>query len=232
MNNLQETLDGAFSFGGSSDFGNVALSLLLAFILGQVLAWLYYMTHNGLSYSRTFVQSLVVITVVVSIIMAVIGDNIVTAFGLMGALAIIRFRNVIKDTRDIVYIFCALVVGMAAGSQRYSIAILGTVFICMLNLYLHYTNFGSRQPHNGFLRFKFEGHVEPGHQISSTLKRFCRKFVLISAQQSAIDSAKVEYSYQLSIRNSKKNERLLAELGNIEGLDDVHLTMQEQLLEI
>ncbi len=232
MSNFQEMLDGAFSFGGTFSLMNVTLSLLLAFILGQVLAWVYYLTHSGLSYSRTFVQSLVIITVVVAIIMAVIGNNIVTAFGLMGALAIIRFRNVVKDTRDIVFIFCALVVGMAAGSQRYAIAILGTVFLCLLNLYLHYTNFGSRQPHNGFLRFKFEGHVGSGHPISSTLKRFCRKFILISAQQSTVDSAKVEYSYQLSIRNSKKNEHLLTELGNIEGLDDIHLTMQEQLLEI
>ena len=204
MNNFQEMFDGAFTLGGTFSLMNVALSLLLAFILGQVLAWVYCLTHSGLSYSRTFVQSLVVITVVVAIIMAVIGNNIITAFGLMGALAIIRFRNVIKDTRDIVFIFCALVVGMATGSQRFTIAILGTVFLCMLSLYLHYTNFGSRQPHNGFLRFKFEGNVEPTHQISSTLKKFCRKFVLISAQQSGLDSAKVEYSYQLLIRNSKK----------------------------
>ena len=105
---------------------NVLLSLVLAFVLGQILAWVYYFTHSGLSYSRTFVQSLVLITVVVAIIMAVIGNNIITAFGLMGALAIIRFRNVVKDTRDIVFIFCAQEVGMAAGSQRSYIAILGT----------------------------------------------------------------------------------------------------------
>jgi hypothetical protein len=108
---------------------DILLSLLLAFVLGQVLAWIYYFTHSGLSYSRTFVQSLIMITVVVAMVMAVIGNNIITAFGLMGALAIIRFRNIIKDTRDIAFIFCSLVVGMATGSQRYGIAIVGTIIL-------------------------------------------------------------------------------------------------------
>lgn len=102
----------------------VILSLLVAFVLGQLLAWVYYATHTGLSYSRSFVQSLILIAVVVSLVMVVIGNSIVTAFGLMGALALVRFRNVIKDTRDVVFVFCSLVIGMAAGSQRFSVAIL------------------------------------------------------------------------------------------------------------
>lgn len=232
MNQIWEMLDGVGSYGGMFTPENVFLSLLLAFVLGQVLAWVYYFTHKGLSYSITFVQSLVIITVVVAIIMAVIGNNIITAFGLMGALAIIRFRNVVKDTRDIVFIFCSLVVGMAAGSQRYAIAIFGTILLSLIMIYLHVTAFGSRQPHNGFLRFSFAGHIEPKHPILVTLKRFCGKLTLISAQDSSIGSSNVEYAYQLIIRNSRKNEEMLAELEKIEGIKNISLTMQEQLLEV
>jgi hypothetical protein len=130
----------------------VLLSLLLAFVLGQVIAWVYYVTHSGLSYSRSYVQSLILITVVVAMVMAVIGNNIITAVGLMGALAIVRFRNVVKDTRDIVFIFTSLVVGMACGSHRYMTAILGTIVLSLIAIYLFYTDFGSHEPHNGFLR--------------------------------------------------------------------------------
>ena len=140
----------------------IVLSLLLAFVLGQVLAWVYYITHSGLSYSRSYVQSLILITVVVSMVMTVIGNNIITAVGLMGALAIVRFRNVIKDTRDIVFIFCALVVGMAAGSHRYLTAILGTVVLSLIVIYLFFTDFGSHEPHNGFLRFSLRGPLAAG----------------------------------------------------------------------
>jgi uncharacterized membrane protein YhiD involved in acid resistance len=211
---------------------NVLLSLLLAFVLGQVLAWVYYFTHRGLSYSRTFVQSLVLIAVVVAIIMAVIGTNIVTAFGLMGALAIIRFRNVVKDTRDIVFIFCSLVMGMAAGSQHYAIAIMGTVFLSVIMIYLYLTDFGSNRPYNGFLRFGLNGHIDPKHPVFTVLERFCGSFTLISAQDNGLGSSSVEYAYQLLIRNAGENEQMLAELEKIEGVKNISLTMQEQLLEI
>ncbi len=209
---------------------NMLLSLLLAFVLGQVIAWGYYFTHTGLSYSRTFVQSLVVITIVIATIMNIIGNNIVTAFGLMGALAIIRFRNVVKDTRDLVFIFCTLVIGMAVGTQRYFIAIAATVFLILVIFYLHVTHFGSRQPYNGFLRFDFPGNIDPSHPVMSILKRFCHKYTLLSANES-YDDDKVAYAYQLIVRNSKQNERLIKELESIEGVEQITITMQEQLLE-
>lgn len=210
---------------------DIVLSMLLAFVLGQVLAWVYYFTHSGLSYSRTFVQSLIMITVVVAMVMAVIGNNIITAFGLMGALAIIRFRNIIKDTRDIAFIFCSLVVGMAAGSQRYGIAIVGTVILALIALYLHSTGFGTHQPHNGFLTFRLPGQIEPGHPILAVLKRFCAKFTLVSVQDSGFEGP-AEYAYQLMIRNAARNEQMLAELEKVQGIENITLTMQEQLLEV
>jgi hypothetical protein len=232
MEQFWELLDGTRSMGGPFGPQSVILSLLLAFVLGQVMAWVYYFTHSGLSYSKSYVQSLILITVLVAIIMAVIGNNIITAFGLMGALAIIRFRNVVKDTRDIVFIFCALVVGMAAGSQRYAIAIVGTCILSLIAIYLHISGFGTHLPHNGFLRFTLRGHIGPKHPVTGILKRFCGNFTLISAQDSGFGSPTVEYAYQLMVRTAKKNEQMLSELGKVEGIENVSLTMQEQLLEV
>ncbi len=225
-------MDGLPVSGGAFNTENVLLSLLLSFVLGQFLAWVYYFTHSGLSYSKSFVQSLILITIVVSIIMAVIGNNIITAFGLMGALAIIRFRNVVKDTRDIVFIFCSLVVGMAAGSQRYAVAIIGTIFLCSITVYLHLTSFGTHQSYNGFLRFSFDGHIDPENPIFVILKRFSGNFILVSAQDNNLNSSTVEYAYQLMIRNAGKNEQMLSELEKLEGIKNISLTMQEQLLEV
>jgi hypothetical protein len=233
MNQIWEILDG-FSYSGSSTFTpmDIVLSLILAFVLGQVLAWVYYFTHSGLSYSKTFVQSLILVTVIVAIIMVVIGNSIITAFGLMGALAMIRFRNVLKDTRDVVFIFSALVIGMAAGAQRYAIAILGTVLLSFITIYLYVTGFGAHYPHNGFLRFTLPKHMDTDHPIPVILKRFCGSFTLISAQDAGFGNPQVEYAYQLMIRNTKKNEQMLDELGRVEGIENISLTMQEQLLEV
>ena len=218
--------------GGAFSPESILLSLLLAFILGQVIAWIYYATHSGLSYSRSFVQALIMITVVVAMVMSVIGNNIITAVGLMGALALIRFRNIIKDTRDIAFIFCSLVIGMATGSQRYATAIVGTVVLSLIVVYLYATSFGTHEPHNGFLRFTLRGHIDPKHPIPVILKRFCGNFTLISSQESGFGNPVVEYAYQLMIRNSDKNETMLSELKKIEGIENISLTMQEQLLEV
>ncbi len=232
MNQFWQMLDGVLPSGGVFTPESILLSLLLAFVLGQFLAWVYYFTHSGLSYSRTFVQSLVLITVIVTIIMAVIGNNIVIAFGLMGALAIIRFRNVLKDTRDIVFIFCALVIGMASGTHNFALAIIGTLFLSLITLYLHFTGFGTHLPHNGFLRFSLKEHIGPHHSLPGILSKFCGKFTLISAQASGFGTAGVEYAYQLMIKNAEKNELMLTELEKIEGIENISLTMQEQLLEV
>jgi len=232
MDRFLEILEGAPVQSGIFTPENVLLSLLLAFVLGQVLAWVYYFTHSGLSYSKTFVQSLVMVTVVVALIMAVIGNNITRAFGLMGALAIIRFRNVVKDTRDMIFIFCALVIGMAAGTQAYIIAIMGTILLTMVSTYLHLTGFGTHQSHNGFLRFSLKEHIGPRHPLPGILKRFCGSFTLISVQDSGYGSSEVEYAYQLMVKNAKKNEKMLSELEKVEGIENINLTMQEVLLEV
>jgi len=232
LNKIWQLLEQSSSAGGIFAPQTILLSLLLAFILGQVLAWVYYFTHSGLSYSRSYVQSIILITVVVAMVMSVIGNNIITAVGLMGALAIVRFRNVIKDTRDVAFIFCALVVGMAAGSQRYLTAIIGTAILSLIATYLHLTNFGMHEPHNAFLRFSLKGHIGSDHPVTKILKQFCGSFILISAQDNGMGSSIVEYAYQLMVRNADKNEQMLGELQRVEGIENMSLTMQEQLLEI
>ena len=217
--------------GGAFTIQNVLLSLILAFVLGQVLAWVYYATHSGLSYSRSFVQSLILITVVIAMVMSVIGNNIITAVGLMGALAIVRFRNIIKDTRDIAFIFSALVVGMATGSHRYATAIMGTFILCLIVVYLHISDFGTHQPHNGFLRFSLKGHIDPGHPAALVLGRFCGNYTLLSRQETGFGGA-AEYAYQVLVKNAARNEQMLAELEQVEGIDNINLTMQEKLLEV
>jgi len=209
----------------------VLLALLLAFVLGQVIAWVYYVTHSGLSYSRSYVQSLILITVVIALVMTVIGNNIITAVGLMGALAIVRFRNVLKDTRDIVFIFASLVIGMACGSHRYLTAILGTVILGSIAIYLFFTDFGAHEPHNGFLRFSLRGPIGADHPVPGILRRFCGSFTLISAQDSGFGGP-AEYAYQIMVKNIAKNEEFIAELEKVDGMESISLTMQEKLLEV
>jgi uncharacterized membrane protein YhiD involved in acid resistance len=232
MEAIWRSIQNASVTGPDFSVHSLLLSLLLAFVLGQLLAWLYYFTHSGLSYSRAFVQSLILITVIVSMVMSTIAGSFVVAVGLMGALSIIRFRNIIKDTRDIAFIFCALVIGMASGSQRYAIAIVGTLIVCLIILYLYLSDFGSHQPHNAFLRFTAQGHIGPKHPVLVVLKKFCGNHTLISSDGGDFGRQTVEYAYQILIKNASKNEMMMDELHKIKGITNISLTVQEQLLQI
>jgi len=234
MDNMLRIIDG-FSASGyytpSYSPENFLLSLLMAFVLGQLVAWVYYVTHSGLSYSRTYVQSLILITVVVAMVMSTIANSFVAAVGVMGALSIIRFRNMLKDTRDVAFIFIALVVGMASGYQRFSIAIIGAFVLCAIALYLHLSGFGTHQPHNGFLRFRYTGLTGPDYPVPDILKRYCSSFTLISVQDAGFGNP-AEYAYQLMVRNAARNDKMISELEKVVGIENVSLTMQEQLLEV
>ena len=206
------------------------LCLLLAFVLGQVIAWIYAWTHSGLSYSRSFTQSLVMMTVVVSLVMFVIGNSLITAFGLLGALALIRFRNVLKDTRDTVFVFMSLVVGMAVGTQRFMIAILGTVVLLLVVVYLNHTSFGTLGRYDGYLTLRTSNSGE-GTQSSRSLHRFCRAVKQISTRQSG-DEMGAEFVYQVGLRDRNRGNELLQELRHIEGVTHVSLVLRSELSEI
>lgn len=210
---------------------NIFLALLLAFVLGQALAWVYYATHHGLSYSKSFLQSLVLLSVVVAMVMSAIGDNLVMALGLMGALAMIRFRNMIKDTRDIAFISAALVIGMCCGAQRFFTSIIGTAFLGLIALYLYWVDFGAHQPQNGFLRFRLQGELTPDHALNTIFNRFCRTATLISVQGGGVDQPS-DYAYQLFLYDASQNEELVQELEALEDVSHLSLTLQESLLEV
>ena len=101
--------------------------VLLAFVIGQFIGWIYMWTHRGLSYSQTFVASLVTIPVIVSMMMKLMEGSIAFAFGLLAVFAVVRFRNVLKDTRDTTFILWSIMEGLGVGTMRYSTSLVGAL---------------------------------------------------------------------------------------------------------
>lgn len=229
-------MDGALAFFDQPDvrladfsMQSTLLSMLMAFVIGQLIAWVYVWTHSGMSYSRAFTQSLVLITMVVALVMFVIGNSIITAFGLIGALAIIRFRNVLKDTRDTSFVFLSLVLGMAIGSQRYLTAILGTLVLMLVTAYLHFTGFGSLGHFDGHLACRLPDAAGPQQALRAILLRFCRHSKEITAHHGP---ELVEYVYQVRLRDPGRCRDLVSELRDVEGIGEVSLVLRDELAEL
>lgn len=126
MNFELQDLTGTFSVT------DIVMAMTLAFLLSAVIGWVYRATHRNVSYSQSYVQTLVILGMLVSLIMLVVGSNIARAFALVGALSVVRFRNAIKETRDVGFIFLVMGVGMAVGTRFYSLAVVATVTICLV----------------------------------------------------------------------------------------------------
>jgi uncharacterized membrane protein YhiD involved in acid resistance len=215
--------------GADPALADAGVSLMLAFVLGQAAAWVYVHTHTGLSYSRAFVQSIVILTVVLCLGMMTIGNNIAVAFGLIGALAVIRFRNILKDTRDTAFIFFTLIAGLATGTGRHALAILGTAAFLLVVYYLHWTRFGSRDTSDAFLRFRLAS-ADGGPPIQHLLRRYCRRTTLVSERHSEEHDGEV--AYRLVLRNPRRASDLVEELKATSGVTHVSFVLHEEQSEV
>lgn len=198
------------------DLNVMLLSLLLAFLAGQTLAWVYMLTHSGLSYSRSFVNSLIVIPVIVALVMLVMSNNLVTAFGLMAIFAIVRFRNILRDTMDTTYVLSVIVLGMASGTQKYSSAVIGTVLASAILIYLWYTSFGTRHRYDLMLNLHWSRSSAELRELSRVLERHSLK-IHCASQHSLGPELGTDLSYRLLLRDPDRAGELLTEVRSLQG---------------
>ena len=209
----------------------LALGLLLSFLLGQLLAWVYMLTHSGLSYSRSFVKSLVVTPVVVSLVMAILANNIVTAFGLMAVFAVVRFRNILRDTLDASYLLGAIVMGMGCGTQKFATAVIGTVVVAAILVYLWYCSFGSRHRYDLILNLRWTRSAAELEELNDLLMRYAMRLQL--ASQRAIETGTgADFSLRILLRNPDRAHELLAELQKMPGVSHISTLHAEEESEI
>jgi len=153
--------------------------------------------------------------------MLVIGNNLARAFGLVGAMSIIRFRTAVRDVQDIVFIFFSLAVGMAAGVGLHIIALFGTVFISIVAVVLVTFNFGAPGKREYLLQIAFISTPENESQLESILKKHCKKIQLVNMKNLGDES--VEIFYHVNFKNKEKSSEMLRVLNGMEQILNVNL---------
>ena len=206
---------------------DVVLHLLLAFALSQVLAWVYGWTHRGMSYSRSQVHSLVLLAMIVTTVMLAVGNNIARAFGLFGALALIRFRTPVKDTRDTTFLFMTVGIGISLGTRNIMLAVVGTGACCIVATYLSFVRFGERGRFDATLRFAMPGLAEQEGLLHRVLQHYCRSFTLVHLREAG-SGARMEFAYQVKLFHPKQASGLLADMGSIPGVAGINLLVTDE----
>ena len=227
---IQQFFQGDYSLM-PTNWPAILLGLLLAFACGHIIAWVYMFTHSGLSYSRSFVNALIIMPTIVALVMMVLQNNLITAFGMMAVFAIVRFRNILRDTLDTTYILTVLVIGMAAGTQKFTSAIIGCILVSLGMLYLWYTSFGSRHRYDIIVNLHWARSVKELLELRRVLDRHSWKAHLAS-QRSHEGYEGTDLSYRLLLRDAGRVEDLLTELRQVTGVSRVTSMMAEDESEL
>ncbi len=125
------------------DLFDIVFSLSLATAMTFVISQVYRFTHRGMTYERSFMTALVSLGPIVSVVMLFIRGDLVLSLGLIGSLSIIRFRTPIKDTRDMVFLFWVISVGLGCGTFNWIVVILSTAFVVVIMFAVHLLRYGA-----------------------------------------------------------------------------------------
>jgi hypothetical protein len=218
---LDNLIGGDLAGGSVGGMETAALVLLLAFVIGHIVSWVYMWTHSGMSYSQMFTSSLLVLPVLVALVMVLMASNVLIALGLLAVFSMIRFRNVLKDTRDTTFILWAIAEGVACGTLRFGIAILACFTLSLILIYLKVTSFGGRHSYDVILSVEWAGGGDSLGAIKPILRRHSLRANL--ASQHDLEADKVDLSYRLLLRDPSRSRELLHDLEKAEGVARVSL---------
>ena len=200
----------------------MALVMVLSFALSAFIGWIYKTTHRGTSYTQSFVFTLVLNGMIVALVMLVIGSDIARAFSLVGALSIIRFRNAVKETRDVGFIFFTMAVGMAVGTRFFLLAVVGTIFISAVILLMTRYNWFAREMSSHILHIQVHSGAPFETLFDRTLTKYTNSSELISAD-SVHGGTMTELTYSVGLKKSAQVQEFLTEIGSLNGNNKVTL---------
>ena len=195
----------------------VLLSFLCSFFLSSLIAIVYERTFQGLSWSRGIMQSMVLGSIITCLLMIAIGDNVARGIGIVGSLAIVRFRTNLRDPRDLVFLFAALGAGVACGVQAYIAAAFGTVLFCAIAITMQASLFGIRRKYDGLVRFQAPAGPTLSAQISAIMMAVPRTFALVTMRNVSQEEM-VDYTYQVKLAQESDSARLMEALQALDGI--------------
>ncbi|MEZ4990309.1 MAG: DUF4956 domain-containing protein [Saprospiraceae bacterium] len=224
-------------------FLSITITVLCAFFLASLIVVTYEWTSRSVQRPLYFLQSMALIAIVAATVMQAIGDSLARGLGMLGALAIIRFRTRISNPRNMAFMFAALACGIACGVFGFTIAIVGTVAFCLVAVLLHYSPLADTGELTGKLRITVHREEEEAqHAVESLLKRFTavaeleqvrfprlpvnneRSEEQISPNTPAFTSGSVcELNYALRLKKKGMRPEFVSALNQIPGILDMRL---------
>jgi hypothetical protein len=218
---MPEALRRALLEGPVADPATVIVRLVAAMLLGGIVAIVYRRTRPAVAVAPSFTPTLVLLAILIAMVTQVIGENVARAFSLVGALSIVRFRTVVRDTQDTAYVIFAVGVGMAAGAGQYFVAIAGIAVGAVAAVLMKRGSAGSAGP-----VFDLSVRLGIGHDPRVSLRPLLDQHAA-TCQLVSISTARqglaVEAIYRIGLRHEDAADTLVKALNGVEGVQSVSL---------
>jgi uncharacterized membrane protein YhiD involved in acid resistance len=204
--------------------------LALAFVLGLAIAWVYKRARKVNGEAESFGVTLVLLTILIAMVTQVIGDNVARAFSLVGALSIVRFRTVVRDTQDTAYVIFAVAIGMAMGANHPAVALCGLAVVGGAALLLRKRSTTLPPPTDEQLPYALHVRMAIGQDADAVLGTALDQFMsgrrLVSVT-TARQGMSIDASYHAALRGDNHASVLVNALNRIEGVQNVELHRRE-----
>jgi uncharacterized membrane protein YhiD involved in acid resistance len=206
----------------------IILNIVVAVVCGFAISLVYRNTYRGPGYSIAFANSIVLLTMITSLVIMTIGSNVARAFGLVGAMSIIRFRTAVKDTQDIVYVFFALAIGMAAGGGYFNIAFTGTACVAVVIYVTAWATRSVLHKQEYLLQVAYDANGDEVPAFVRLLRQYCRSHQVINTRSVGEDGGRLEVAYYVKLRDRSEGDRFVRELRQADGVSHVNLYFDEE----
>lgn len=208
---------------------SVLLTVLFSFMLSSLLAFTYDKTSRGVYRPIHYLQTLVLISIVAATVMQAIGDSLARGLGMLGALAIIRFRTTLRDPRNMAFMFATLAVGISCGVGGFVIALIGTTGFCIVAFLLRLTSFSSPNNLVGNLQFGLAHNDVKIDEVLKIIDQYCHAKVLISQKVNITgkQAGRTDYVYRVRLKDSDKAVAFAEAVKAFEGLNKVNLDIRD-----
>ncbi len=201
-------------------YATIFLRIIAAMVLGCVVACIHYYTRQKDAPSTNgFQPTIVLLTILLAMVVLAVGDNIARSFTLAGVLAIVRFRTVVKDTRDSAFVICAVIVGMAAGIGYLKVALIGLPVVAVAAYFTQFAQ-APKPVRTSNLHLRFVNTNNPQTLVETILKRYVDAFS-IKETSTCKKGTSLDVSYRIRLKKGMQTPDLVRELNAIEGMQAV-----------
>ena len=193
---------------------DMAIAMVLAFLLGLFIFFIYKKSYSGVMYSASFGVTLIALSLITTLLIMTVVSNIVLSLGMVGALSIVRFRTAIKEPMDIAFLFWSIAAGIVLAAGLIPLAVVGSLFVGVVLLVF------SRQK-NGESPYILVVHCTDQAvegQVRALVEARVRR---LNLKSKSVAPGQIELNYEVRLREA--DTEFVNELGAMEGVGNVVL---------